>query len=44
MESSVLCLARAGLTVGRIVEVIPEPDPEIYCALDLLLDQDIIAF
>ncbi len=44
LESSVLFLARAGLTVGRIVEVIPEPDPEIYCALDLLLDQDIITF
>ncbi len=44
LESSVLDLVRAGLTVGRIVEVIPEPDPEIYCALDVLLDQDIIAF
>jgi hypothetical protein len=44
LETSVLFLARAGLTVERIIEVIPEPDPEIYCALDLLLDQEIIGF
>ena len=44
LEASVLDLVRAGLSVGRIVEVIPEADPEIYCALDLLLDREIIAF
>ncbi len=44
LESAVLDLVRAGLSVGRIVEVIPEPDPEVYCALDVLLDRGVIAF
>jgi hypothetical protein len=44
LESAVLDLVRAGLSVGRIIEVIPEPDPEVYCALDLLLDRSLIAF
>jgi hypothetical protein len=44
LESSVLDLVRAGLTVSRIVEVIPEPDPEIYRALDLLTDRGVLSF
>jgi Tfp pilus assembly protein PilZ len=35
---AVLDLARAGMTVQRILDVIPVPDPEIYAALAQLLD------
>jgi Tfp pilus assembly protein PilZ len=42
-EAAVIDLARAGFTVERIVEVIPEPDPEIYRAFEALLDQGVIA-
>jgi len=37
-------LARAGFTVQRMVDVIPEPDPEIYRALGSLLDGGVLAF
>jgi Tfp pilus assembly protein PilZ len=33
VEATVLELARAGFSVQRMVEVIPEPDPDIYRAL-----------
>jgi Tfp pilus assembly protein PilZ len=33
VEATVLELARAGFSVKRMVEVIPEPDPDIYRAL-----------
>jgi hypothetical protein len=39
VEATVLELASAGFTVQRIVDVIPEPDPEIYQALASLLDR-----
>jgi Tfp pilus assembly protein PilZ len=38
VEEAVLDLARAGFEVRRIVDVIPEPDPEIYRALESLAD------
>jgi Tfp pilus assembly protein PilZ len=41
---AVLDLARAGFCVQRILDVIPEPDPEIYAALVQLLDGGAIAF
>jgi hypothetical protein len=41
---AVLDLARAGFNVQRILDVIPEPDPEIYAALVQLLDGGAIAF
>jgi Tfp pilus assembly protein PilZ len=41
---AVLDLARAGFTVQRILDVIPEPDPEIYAALAQLLDAGAISF
>jgi Tfp pilus assembly protein PilZ len=40
---AVLDLARAGFSVQRILDVIPEPDPEIYAALDQLLDSGAIS-
>jgi hypothetical protein len=43
VEQAVVDLARAGFNVARIVEVIPEPDPEIYAAIDELIDRGIIA-
>jgi hypothetical protein len=41
---AVLDLARAGFNVQRILDVIPEPDPEIYAALAQLLDAGAISF
>jgi Tfp pilus assembly protein PilZ len=40
---AVLDLSRAGFTVQRILDVIPEPDPEIYAALAQLLDAGAIS-
>jgi Tfp pilus assembly protein PilZ len=40
---AVLDLARAGFSVQRILDVIPEPDPEIYAALAQLLDSGAIS-
>jgi hypothetical protein len=40
---AVLDLGRAGFSVQRILDVIPEPDPEIYAALEKLLDSGAIA-
>jgi hypothetical protein len=42
VESAVLDLVRAGFTVERILEIIPESDPEIYCAMGSLLEQGAI--
>ncbi len=44
LEAAVVDLARAGFTVQRMVDVIPEPDPEIYRALESLLDGGVLAF
>jgi Tfp pilus assembly protein PilZ len=41
---AVLDLARAGFSVQRILDVIPEPDSEIYAALVQLLDSGAISF
>ena len=41
---AVLDLARAGFDIQRIIDVIPEPDPEIYAALAQLLDAGAISF
>ena len=40
---AVLDLSRAGFSVQRILDVIPEPDPEIYAALAQLLDAGAIS-
>ncbi len=40
---AVLDLTRAGFSVQRILDVIPEPDPEIYEALSQLLDSGAIS-
>jgi hypothetical protein len=42
VEAAVLDLARAGLTVQRMLDVIPEPDPEIFRALQALRDAGLI--
>jgi len=42
VEAAVLDLARVGFTVGRIIEVIPVPDPEIFRALANLADAQIV--
>jgi len=38
VEDAVLDLARAGLTIQRIVDAIPEPDVEIFRAISLFAD------
>ncbi len=38
MEDAVLDLARGEFTVRRIVDMIPEPDVEVYRALTLFAD------
>jgi hypothetical protein len=38
----VLDLVSVGFTIERILEVVPEPDPEIYGALESLLEQGAI--
>jgi type IV pilus assembly protein PilZ len=43
VETTVLELVRAGFTVGRMVEVIPEPDLEIYRALVSLSESGAIS-
>jgi Tfp pilus assembly protein PilZ len=42
VEDAVIDLARAGFTVQRMLDVIPEPDPEIFRALDSLADQAVL--
>ena len=42
LEEAALELAQAGFTVGRILDVIPEPDLEIYRALISLADSGAI--
>ena len=42
IESAVLDLVSVGFTIERILEVVPEPDPEIYGALESLLEQGAI--
>jgi hypothetical protein len=44
VEEAVLDLARAGFTVQRIVDVIPETDTEILRALESLTDRGIVTF
>ena len=43
LEAAVLDLARVGFPVRRILEVIPEPDAEIYAALNALTDRGILS-
>jgi len=43
IESAVLDLVRAGFPIGRMIDVIPEPDPEIYQALESLVDRGVVA-
>jgi Tfp pilus assembly protein PilZ len=42
MEEAILDLARAGCTVRRLLDVVPEPDDEIFAALVGLIDQGVI--
>jgi hypothetical protein len=44
VEAAVLDLVRAGFTVQRMVDVIPEPDPAIYRALFSLSECGAISF
>jgi hypothetical protein len=43
VEATVFELVRAGFTVQRMLEVIPEPDPEIYRALVSLSESGAIS-
>ena len=43
VEAAVLDLATAGFTVQRALEVIPEPDPEIFRALQALVEAKLLA-
>ena len=42
VEAAVLDLATAGFTVQRALEVIPEPDPEIFRALQTLVEAELL--
>jgi len=42
LERAVLDLVQAGFPVWRILDVIPEPDPLIYGALDALVDAGLV--
>jgi hypothetical protein len=42
VEAAILDLARAGFTVQRMLDVIPEPDPEIFRALQNLRDAGLV--
>jgi Tfp pilus assembly protein PilZ len=42
VEAAVLDLARADFTIQRMLDVIPEPDPEIFRALESLADDELI--
>jgi Tfp pilus assembly protein PilZ len=42
VEAAILDLARAGFSVQRMLDVIPEPDPEIFRALQVLRDAEMI--
>jgi Tfp pilus assembly protein PilZ len=44
VEAAVIDLARAGFTVQRIIDVIPEADLEILRALESLADRSVISF
>jgi Tfp pilus assembly protein PilZ len=42
VEAAVLDLATAGFTVQRALEVIPEPDPEIFRAVQALVEAELL--
>jgi Tfp pilus assembly protein PilZ len=42
VEAAILDLARAGFSIQRMLDVIPEPDPEIFRALQSLRDAGLI--
>ena len=42
VEAALLDLAGAGFTVQRALELIPEPDPEIFKALESLVDEELL--
>ena len=42
LEEALLDVAQAGFTVQRALEVIPEPDPEIFRALRSLIDAEML--
>jgi hypothetical protein len=42
VEEALLDLAQAGFTVQRALEVIPEPDPDIFRALRSLIDGEML--
>lgn len=44
IESAVIDLARAGFTIQRIIDVIPEPDLDILRALESLADRGVVRF
>jgi Tfp pilus assembly protein PilZ len=44
IESAVIDLSRAGFTIQRITDVIPEPDLDILRALESLADRGVIRF
>jgi hypothetical protein len=43
IEQAVLDLALVGMGVSRMVEVIPEPELEVYRALDGLIERGILS-
>ena len=42
LEAAILDLARAGFTIQRMLDVIPESDPEIFQAIESLADDELI--
>ena len=43
LEEAVLDLARAGFTVQRVLEIVPEPDPEVFRAISSLVEAGALA-
>jgi len=42
LEAAILDLARAGFTIQRMLDVIPESDPEIFRAIESLADDELV--
>jgi Tfp pilus assembly protein PilZ len=41
-EAAILDLADVGLTVGKVINVIPEPDAEVYAAISGLIERGLV--
>jgi hypothetical protein len=42
LEASIVDLARVGMSVRKILDVVPEPDPTVLAAMDVLVDRRVM--